>query len=100
MHPGGFLGRVAERFPSRLHDLANLGLLVRVQIQSPIQVPDEPGRTAARLSRLSSRRPPIRPASGMEVGRPDQDMAQGAPDEAARQEYEDDPEDGLSSIRQ
>lgn len=100
VHPGGFLGRFVEGFPSRLHDLANLDFLVRVQIQSPIQVLDEPGSIAARLSRLSSQPPPIRVASGMEVGRPHQDMGQGAPDEAARQEYENDPEDGLSSIRQ
>jgi hypothetical protein len=36
----------------------------------------------------------------MEVARPDQDIAQATPDEAAREKYEDDPEDGLSSIRQ
>jgi hypothetical protein len=100
VHPGGFVGRFAECFPSRLHDLAHLDFLVRVQIQSLIQTLEEPRPIAAGLSRLSCRRPPIRPASGMEVRRPDQDIAKGAPDEAAREEYEDDPEDGLSSIRQ
>ena len=100
VHPGGFFGRFAERIPSRLHDLAHLDFLVRVQIQSLIQALDEPRPIAAGLSRFPYRRPPIRSAPGMEVARPDQGIAQGAPDEAAREEYEDDPEDGLSSIRQ
>lgn len=100
VHPGGFLGRIPERFTSRLQDLANLDFLVRVQIQSLIQVLEKPRPIAAGLSRLPYRRPPIGSASGMEVARPDHDIAQGAPDEAAREKYEDDPEDGLSSIRQ
>ena len=100
VHPGGFLSRFAERSPGLLHDLANLGFLVRVQIQSLIQVLEDPRPIAAGLARLPFRRPPIGSASGMEVRRANQDMGQGAPDEAARQEYEDDPEDGLSSIRQ
>lgn len=100
VHPGGFLGRFAEGFPSRLHDLADLDFLVRVQIQSPIQVLDEPGSIAAGLSRLTGQPPPIRVASGMEMRRTDQGIAQGASDKAARQEYEGDPEEGLSSIRQ
>ncbi len=100
VHPGGFLGRFAERSPGRLHDLAHLDFLVRVQIQSLIQALEETRPIAAGLSRLPRRRPPIGPPSGMEVRRANQDMGQGAPDEAARQEYEDDPEDGLSSIRQ
>jgi hypothetical protein len=100
MLSGGLVGCFTERFPGRLHDLANPGFLVRVQIQSPIQPLEEPRPVAAGLSRLSRRRPLLRPASGMEVARPDQDIAQGAPDEAAREKYEDDPEDGLSSIRQ
>ena len=100
VHPGGFFGRPAKPLPSRLHDPANLGFLVGVQIQSLIQALEEPRTVAADLSRLSRRRPSIRSATGMEVRRPGQDMGQDAADEAAREEYEDDPEDGLSSIRQ
>jgi len=100
VHPGGFLRRFAERFSSRLQDPAHLDLLVRVQIQSPVQVFEEPRPVAAGLSGLSCRVPPIRAASGMEVRRPDQDMGQDSADEAAREEHEDDPEDGPSSIRQ
>ena len=100
VHLAGFLCRFAERFPSRLQDPAHLDFLVRVQIQNPIQVLEEPRPVAAGLSRLTRRRPPIRTATGMELRRPDQDMSQNAADETAREEYEDDPEDGLSSIRQ
>lgn len=100
VHLGGFLSRFAERFPSRLQDPAHLDFLVRVQIQNPIQVLEEPRPVAAGLSRLSRRRPAIRAATGMVLRRPDQDMSQNATDETAREEYEDDPEDGLSSIRQ
>ena len=100
VHLGGFFSRFAERFPSRLQDAADLDFLVRVQIQCPIQALEEPRPVSAGPSELSRRRPPVRAASGMEVRRPDQDMGQDATDEAAREEYEDDPEDGLSSIRQ
>lgn len=100
VHLGGFLSRFAERFPSRLQDPAHLDFLLRVQIQNPIQVLEEPRPVAAGLSRLSRRGPPIRAATGMVLRRPDQDMSQNAADETAREEYEDDPEDGLSSIRQ
>lgn len=100
VHLGSFLSRFAERFPSRLQDPAHLDFLLRVQIQNPIQVLEEPRPVAAGLSRLSRRRPPIRAATGMVLRRPDQDVSQNAADETAREEYEDDPEDGLSSIRQ
>ena len=100
VHLGGFLSRFAERFPGRLQDPAHLDFLVRVQVQSPIQVFEEPRPVAPGLSGISCRVPRVPLATGMEVRRPKQDMGQDAADEAAREEYEDDPEDGLSSIRQ